>query len=59
MNLSDQEREMLLGFRALPAGVQMAIRKTIESQANLYAPDRASQTAAPRLSLVVGGRVSL
>jgi|APAra7269096714_1048519.scaffolds.fasta_scaffold00313_37 hypothetical protein len=57
MDMSDQEREMLLAFRSLPVGVREAIRKTIESQANYYAPERARSVVMPaRLSLVVGGR---
>jgi hypothetical protein len=56
MSLSEQERDMLLAFRTLPVGVQTAIRKTIESQANHYSPDRAQPAGPVRLSLVVGGR---
>ena len=56
MDVSDQEREMLLAFRSLPLGVREAIRKTVESQANYYAPERARSVMPARLSLVVGGR---
>lgn len=51
--ISDRERAMLDAFRILPLEVRNTIERTIETQANRYAPKRGRLSSTPRLSLVV------